>query len=197
MNRERESRMSEHTESGVRLTNFIFYGLIVLPIFNIVIFFEPKNALDVNNTVNFFVFFVTVVLASITIFNTLRFYNFYRTHENSNAIFSNFDIVMCYILPFLDIFRIPKMFTEVSNDGKVDQLTAEAKHIKMIIILTYVFAILFYVALFLKLEILKLVVVTISSLFGFYSGFYYALQIRKIYLQQNNKALAVEVIKNN
>lgn len=176
------TKISEHTENGVRLANFIFYGLIVLPIFNIAIFFDPKSSVDFSQAMNYFVLFVTFVLAVITIFNTLRFYNFYRNHQNPKALYSSFDIVMCYILPFIDIYRIPKMFSEVINNGYDGKLTVEAEQIKKIIILTYIIFILFYACVYFKLETLKLVVVCISTLFGFYSGSYYAVQIRKIYL---------------
>jgi hypothetical protein len=196
MNQPEQLKMSEHTENGVRLANFIFYGLIVLPIFNIAIFFDPKSTVDFTQTMNFFVLFVTLVLAVITIFNTLRFYNFYRNNENPQALFSNFDIVICYILPFIDIFRIPKMFTEVIKKGFDGKLTLEAEQIKKIIIATYIIAILFYACVYFRQDNLKLIIVAISTIFGFYSGFYYAIQIRKIYMLQNAKALDVELMRD-
>jgi hypothetical protein len=196
MNQPEQLKMSEHTENGVRLANFIFYGLIVLPIFNIAIFFDPKSTVDFTQTMNFFVLFVTLVLAVITIFNTLRFYNFYRNHENPQALFSNFDIVICYILPFIDIFRIPKMFTEVIKKGFDGKLTLESEQIKRIIIATYIIAILFYACVYFRQDNLKLIIVAISTIFGFYSGFYYAIQIRKIYMLQNAKALDVELMRD-
>jgi hypothetical protein len=196
MNQPEQLKMSEHTENGVRLANFIFYGLIVLPIFNIAIFFDPKSTVDFTQTMNFFVLFVTLVLAVITIFNTLRFYNFYRNNENPQALFSNFDIVICYILPFIDIFRIPKMFTEVIKKGFDGKLTLEAEQIKRIIIATYIIAILFYACVYFRQDNLKLIIVAISTIFGFYSGFYYAIQIRKIYMLQNAKALDVELMRD-
>jgi hypothetical protein len=196
MNQTEQVKMSEHTENGVRLANFIFYGLIVLPIFNIAIFFDPKSTVDFTQTMNFFVLFVTLVLAVITIFNTLRFYNFYRNNENPQALFSNFDIVICYILPFIDIFRIPKMFTEVIKKGFDGKLTLESEQIKRIIIATYIIAILFYACVYFKQDNLKLIIVAISTIFGFYSGFYYAIQIRKIYMLQNAKALDVELMRD-
>jgi hypothetical protein len=196
MIQEERVKLSEHTENGVRLANFIFYGLIVLPIFNIAIFFDPKNTVDFTQTMNFFVLFVTLVLAVITIFNTIRFYEFYRNHENPKALFSNFDIVICYILPFIDVFRIPKLFTEVVKKGFDGKLTIEAEQIKRIILFTYFITALFYLSIYFKQDTIKLIIVAISTAFGFYSGLYYAIQIRKIYMLQNAKALDVELMRD-
>jgi hypothetical protein len=196
MNQEERVKISEHTENGVRLANFIFYGLIVLPIFNIAIFFDPTSNLDFIQTMNFFVLFVTLVLAVITIFNTLRFYEFYRNHENPNALYSKLDIIICYILPFIEIYRIPKMFTEVVKKGFDGKLTTEAEQIKRIILFTYFITIAFYLSIYFKQDTIKLIIVAISTAFGFYSGFYYAIQIRKIYMLQNAKALDVELMRD-
>jgi hypothetical protein len=190
-----KQNISKHTERGIIMANFVFYGVVFVPVINLIVdfLFHGDNwaSIAFNTMVVLFFFFTAIV----TVYNTFKFYDFYRTHFNSNAQYRFFDILIIYIIPFLDLFRLPKLFTEVIEGSYNNRLNREGLIVRNLIVVGYLFTALYFVARYYNNEIALLAVSILSIVFGFYSGGVYTQIIKNIFIRQNEKALFIEQMR--
>jgi hypothetical protein len=187
-----DNKLSKHTKQGFFLANFVFYGLVIFPIINMLtdFVFNTENILTRVANISVVVFFL--ILTIITIYNTHKFYFFYKIHFNNNSKYILKDLLIMYIVPFIDIFRLPKLFTEVIDGDYNGVLNLEGRIVKRIIIFGYFLTFLYYISHLMKLEVFSLMISIISIVFGIYSGKVYTQIIQNIYLKQNEHAVIIE-----